>query len=51
MLKPTETSKKVKVFGKKKCTNFKFLEKFAKSYRFGFLFVAFDLVETKYVRT
>ena len=52
MLKPTETSKKVKVFGKKNCKNFKFLEKNLQTLLdLVNFFVASDLVETIYVRT
>ena len=53
MLKPTETLKKIQVFGKKK-QNFKFLEKIAKissfwkklqiSQSFGMFFIASDLI-------
>ena len=60
MLKPTETSKKIKVFGKN-CKNFKFWEKNCKNFKFleknlqnlidlVIFFVASDLVETIYVR-
>ena len=60
MLKPTETSKKVKVL-EKNCKNFKFLEKLQKLHVFGEnlqnlinlvnFFTASDLIETIYVRT
>ena len=54
MLKPTETSKKVKFLRKKNLQKFKFLEKTAKISSnlivlFKF-FVASDLIETIYVR-
>ena len=44
MLKTTETSKKVKVFGKN-CKNLKFWNKLQKSHSFVNFFVTYDLIE------